>query len=259
MSLRGTLDKLAPQFEKGGRYERLYPLYEMIDTICYSPGLVTKTSSHVRDAVDMKRIMTTVWICAFFPMIAGMYFCGLQANLAMETMGLSAVSGWRGDLILLLAGHDPESVWDCMVFGAVHYFPIYITVFIVGGIWEAIFSIVRGHEINEGFFVTSILFSLTLPATIPLWQAALGITFGVVVGKEIFGGTGKNFLNPALTGRAFLYFAYPAQISGDSVWTAVDGYSGATALVRLRRKGCLGLLKWAFPGLRRFSGTCKGP
>ena len=95
------------------------PLYEMIDTICYSPGLVTKTSSHVRDAVDMKRIMTTVWICAFFPMIAGMYFCGLQANAAMETMGVSAVSGWRGDLILFLAGHDPESVWDCMVFGAV--------------------------------------------------------------------------------------------------------------------------------------------
>ena len=97
-----------------------------------------KTSSHVRDAVDMKRIMTTVWICAFFPMIAGMYFCGLQANAAMDH-GCSAVSGWRGDLILFLAGHDPESVWDCMVFGAVHYFPIYITVFIVGGIWEAIF------------------------------------------------------------------------------------------------------------------------
>ena len=258
MSLRGTLDRLAPQFEKGGRYERLYPLYEMVDTICYSPGLVTKTSSHVRDAVDMKRIMTTVWICAFFPMIAGMYFCGLQANVAMENMGLSVVSGWRGDLILLLAGHDPESVWDCMVFGAVHYFPIYITVFIVGGIWEAIFSIVRGHEINEGFFVTSILFSLTLPATIPLWQAALGITFGVVVGKEIFGGTGKNFLNPALTGRAFLYFAYPAQISGDSVWTAVDGYSGATALGQAAAEGMSGLAEMGISWSEAFLGNMQG-
>ena len=100
----------------------------------------------------------------------------------------------------------------------------------VGGFWEVLFAIKRGHEVNEGFFVTSVLFALILPATIPLWQVALGITFGVVIGKEIFGGTGKNFLNPALTGRAFLYFAYPAQISGDAVWVAADGYTGATAL-----------------------------
>jgi Na+-transporting NADH:ubiquinone oxidoreductase subunit B len=116
------------------------------------------------------------------------------------------------------------------LYGACFFFPIYATVFIVGAFWEVLFSAVRKHEINEGFFVTSVLFALTLPATIPLWQAALGITFGIVVAKEIFGGTGRNFLNPALSGRAFLYFAYPAQISGDAIWTAADGYSGATWL-----------------------------
>ena len=127
-------------------------------------------------------------------------------------------------------GVDPTSFFDNFWHGFWYWFPIYATVFIVGGFWEVLFASVRGHEINEGFFVTSILFSLIVPATLPLWQAALGISFGIVIGKEVFGGTGKNFLNPALTARAFLYFAYPAQISGDAVWTAVDGYTGATAL-----------------------------
>ena len=117
-----------------------------------------------------------------------------------------------------------------MLLGATYFLPIYLTVFLVGGFWEVLFAMVRGHEINEGFFVTSILFALIVPPTLPLWQAVLGITFGVVVAKEVFGGTGKNFLNPALAGRAFLFFAYPAQISGDAVWTAADGFTGATAL-----------------------------
>lgn len=115
-------------------------------------------------------------------------------------------------------------------YGACFWLPIYAVTFIVGGFWEVLFASVRKHEVNEGFFVTSVLFALTLPATIPLWQVALGITFGVVIAKEVFGGTGRNFLNPALSGRAFLYFAYPAQISGDQVWVAADGYSGATSL-----------------------------
>ena len=124
-----------------------------------------------------------------------------------------------------------------MVYGFAYVLPIDATVFIVGGFWEVLFASVRGHEVNEGFFVTSILFSLTCPPDLPLWQAALGITFGVVVGKEVFGGTGKNFLNPALTGRAFLYFAYPAQISGDAVWVAADGYTGASALGMMAQGG----------------------
>ncbi len=121
----------------------------------------------------------------------------------------------------------PDAGWlSMMMLGAVFFVPIYATVFLVGGFWEVLFAIVRKHEVNEGFFVTSILFALIVPPTMPLWQAALGISFGVVIAKEIFGGTGRNFLNPALAGRAFLFFAYPAQISGDLVWTAADGFSG---------------------------------
>jgi len=130
----------------------------------------------------------------------------------------------------MLAGNDASSIWDNMIYGATYFVPIYFVAFAVGGFWEVLFAMVRGHEVNEGFFVTSILFALILPPDIPLWQVALGISFGVVIGKEIFGGTGKNFLNPALTGRAFLFFAYPSEISGDAVWTAVDGFSGATTL-----------------------------
>jgi Na+-transporting NADH:ubiquinone oxidoreductase subunit B len=140
------------------------------------------------------------------------------------------VEGWHGWLIGLLAGNDASSIWDCFWYGAVYFLPIYIVTFLVGISWEILFAIKRGHEVNEGFFVTSILFALSCPPDIPLWQVALGISFGVVVGKEVFGGTGKNFLNPALAGRAFLYFAYPAQMSGDAVWVAVDGYTRATAL-----------------------------
>ncbi|WP_110687501.1 NADH:ubiquinone reductase (Na(+)-transporting) subunit B [Salinicola aestuarinus] len=230
MGIRNTLDKLEPHFEKGGKYEKFYALYEAVDTIFYSPPSVTKSMTHVRDGIDLKRIMITVWMCTFPAMFFGMYNAGLQANTAIAD-GYQALGGWRETLTLALAGgHDPASLWSNFVLGATYFLPIYLVTFIVGGFWEVLFAIKRGHEVNEGFFVTSVLFALTLPATIPLWQVALGITFGVVVGKEIFGGTGKNFLNPALTGRAFLYFAYPGQISGDSVWVAADGYTGATAL-----------------------------
>lgn len=237
MSLRRILDNMAPHFEKGGKYEKLYPLYEAADTIFYSPSSVTVSGSHVRDGIDLKRIMITVWLAAFPAMFYGMYNVGYQANMAMMNMGVESLAGWRGALIGMVAGHDPSSIWDNFWYGAMHYIPIYATVFIVGGIWEVIFAVKRGHEINEGFFVTSILFALIVPATLPLWQAALGISFGVIVGKEVFGGTGKNFLNPALTGRAFLFFAYAPQISGDSVWTAVDGFSGATALAQIAEGG----------------------
>ena len=217
MSLRELLDSIEPHFEKGGRFEKYIAAYEMVDTIFYTPGEVTTSASHVRDSADLKRIMTTVWWCAFFPMFIGMYYVGLQANIAMDQMGVEGLAGWRGWIVDLLAGYDVDNWWHCMVYGAVFYVPIYMVTFIVGGVWEVFFAVKRGHEVNEGFFVTSILFSLIVPATIPLWQVALGISFGVVIGKEIFGGTGKNFLNPALTGRAFLFFAYPSAISGDFV------------------------------------------
>ncbi len=258
MWLRDALDNIEPHFEKGGRFEKFYSVYEMVDTVFYSPGHVTKTSSHVRDAVDMKRVMTTVWWCAFFPMFAGMYHAGLQANLAMDAMGIAGLEGWRGVLLELVAGYDAESIWDCLVYGAMFYVPIYMVVFVVGGLWEVVIATIRGHEVNEGFFVTSILFSLIVPASLPLWQAALGISFGVVIGKEIFGGTGKNFLNPALTGRAFLFFAYPGEISGDAVWTAVDGFSGATPLGIAALQGMEGVTMSGFTWMDAFLGKMQG-
>ena len=229
--LRKTLDNLHPHVVRGGKYEKFYALYEAIDTIFYSPADVNKGRNHIRDGIDLKRVMIYVWIAAMPCVLMGSYNVGLQANLAMQSLGLTEVMGWRGDILTLFgSGIDPNNIMDNFWHGFWYWFPIYATVFIVGGFWEVLFASVRGHEINEGFFVSSILFSLVVPATLPLWQAALGISFGIVIGKEVFGGTGKNFLNPALTGRAFLYFAYPAQITGDAVWVAVDGYTGATAL-----------------------------
>ncbi|ANM32324.1 Na(+)-translocating NADH-quinone reductase subunit B [Acidobacteria bacterium Mor1] len=222
---------MEPLFLKGGKLEKLYPLWEAQDTFLFSPKSVTKTSAHVRDALDLKRMMSMV-IVALIPCIfMAMYNTGLQANIAMENLGVDSQAGWRGAVLDGIGiGYDPGNFLACLLHGALFFLPVYIVCMAVGGAWEALFSIVRGHEINEGFLVTGMLFPLTLPPTIPLWQVAIGISFGVVVGKEIFGGTGRNFLNPALTARAFLYFAYSNQIVGDTVWTAVDGFSGATPL-----------------------------
>jgi Na+-transporting NADH:ubiquinone oxidoreductase subunit B len=156
-------------------------------------------------------------------------------------------------------GYAPGSFLSCFVHGGLYFLPVYIVTMTVGGLWEVLFAIVRRHEINEGFLVTGMLFPLTLPPTIPLWQVALGISFGVVIGKEIFGGTGRNFLNPALTARAFLYFAYPAQISGDAVWVALDGYTGATTLgVMATADPAVGLDAINVTWLQAFLGTISG-
>ena len=227
MGLRTFLDDIEPHFHKGGKYESWYPLYEAIDTGLYRPSDVTKTTSHVRDGIDLKRMMITVWLCTFPAMFFGMYNVGWQANTIMADLGLTQVGNWRD---FFIAGFDPNSLFDNIYHGALYFLPIYAVTFIVGGFWEVLFAMKRGHEVNEGFFVTSVLFALICPPSVPLWQVALGISFGIVIGKEVFGGTGKNFLNPALTGRAFLFFAYPASMSGEAVWTAVDGYTGATAL-----------------------------
>jgi Na+-transporting NADH:ubiquinone oxidoreductase subunit B len=224
------MDSIAPHFEKGGKFESLYPAFEAIDTALYTPGHVTHRASHVRDGLDLKRIMMTVWMCAFIPGLAGAYWVGLQANEAMAALGMTSADNWRAIFLDVLIGYDATSAWDNIVHGLAYFLPLYIVVFLAGITFEIWFASKRGHEVNEGFFVTSILFTLTLPPGTPLWMAALGIIFGVVIGKEVFGGTGKNFLNPALTGRAFLYFAYPAQMSGDAVWVAVDGYTAATSL-----------------------------
>ncbi|CEA05534.1 Na(+)-translocating NADH-quinone reductase subunit B [Pseudomonas saudimassiliensis] len=260
MGLRSFLDKIEHHFEKGGKHEKWYALYEAVDTFLYKPSSVTKTTAHVRDGIDLKRMMITVWLCTFPAMFFGMWNVGYQANsiFAVNSELLEAQEGWRIGLIAMLAGFDPASIWDNIVHGATWFLPIYAVTFIVGGFWEVLFASIRKHEVNEGFFVTSVLFALILPPDIPLWQVAMGISFGVVIGKEIFGGTGKNFLNPALTGRAFLFFAYPAQLSGDAVWTAVDGFTGATALSVAGAGGIDTVVNSGLSWMDAFIGTMHG-
>ncbi|GIL06016.1 MAG: Na(+)-translocating NADH-quinone reductase subunit B [Betaproteobacteria bacterium] len=239
--LRAALDRQARHFEKGGKLEKFYPLWEAIDTFFYTPASVTRTGAHVRDALDLKRMMILVVVAAIPCALMAMYNTGLQANLALDPAKTAALDGWRHELIRLLGvGYSPASALANFVHGALYFLPLYVVTMAVGLAWEVTFSIVRRLEVNEGFFVTGILYVLILPPTTPLWQAALGISFGVVLAKEVFGGTGMNFINPALAARAFLFFAYPAEISGDKVWTAVpdgaavDGFSGATLLAQMR-------------------------
>ncbi|RCU49131.1 MULTISPECIES: NADH:ubiquinone reductase (Na(+)-transporting) subunit B [Corallincola] len=231
MGLKSFFESIEPSFEKGGKYEKYYALFEAAYTIFYTPGLVTKKNTHVRDNIDLKRMMITVYLALWPALFYGMFNIGDQASAALAA-GYALPDSWQVGIFHMLGGDlGAAAGWGSkMLYGACYFLPIYAVAFGVGGFWEVLFASIRKHEINEGFFVTSILFALIVPPSLPLWQAALGITFGVVIAKEVFGGTGRNFLNPALAGRAFLFFAYPAQISGDAVWTAVDGFSGATAL-----------------------------
>jgi Na+-transporting NADH:ubiquinone oxidoreductase subunit B len=240
-ALRAFLDRQAHHFERGGRYERFYPLWEAVDTFFYTPAAVTQTGAHVRDALDLKRMMMLVVIATLPCVFMAMYNTGLQANLALDPARIAQAAGWRHAVLQWLGiGYDAGSVLHNVVHGALYFLPLYAVTMVVGLTWEVLFAIVRKVEVNEGFFVTGILFPLTLPPGTPLWQAAIGISFGVVIAKEVFGGTGMNFINPALAARAFLFFAYPAQMSGDVVWTAldpalaVDGFSGATVLSQVR-------------------------
>ena len=255
--MRHWLDHMEPLFTQGGKYEKYYSLYEMVDTLLFSPPDRTIGSPHVRDALDLKRVMGYVWLATFPVMFMACFNTGLQANMAMQSMGLEQAEGWRG-VIMNMIGYNPSSFFDNFFHGLLYFVPIYMTTFIIGGMVEVVFATVRGHEVNEGFFVTSILYSLTLPPTTPLWMVAMGIVFGVVLGKEVFGGTGKNFVNPALAGRAFLYFAYPAYMSGDAVWVAADGYTGATPLSNAAANGVNGILEGAVTWWDAFLGVIPG-
>ena len=255
--LRALLDSQAKHFKKGGKLEALYPLYEANDTFLYTPGEVTSGASHVRDGLDLKRMMVTVVLALSGCVFMAMYNTGYQANLAISH-GALPLANWQSNVFQEFGWtFTPDSVSACIAHGALYYLPVLLVTFAVGGAWEMLFASVRRHEVNEGFLVTGMLFPLVLPVTIPLWQVALGISFGVVIGKEIFGGTGMNILNPALTARAFVFFAYPAEMSGDSVWIAAstgsDGVSGATWLAESAETGAVaftqGLTFWdAFMG-----------
>jgi Na+-transporting NADH:ubiquinone oxidoreductase subunit B len=257
--LRHFLDRIEPHFHKGGSYEKYYALYEMVDTFLYTPSDVNRGSPHVRDAIDLKRLMTYVVLATFPVLLMMMWNTGYQANSAMAALGMTDAEGWRGWLLSTFGiGYDPNSIFANMFHGFLYFLPMYIVTLAAGGTFEVIFAAVRNHEVNEGFLVSSMLYTLTLPPSTPLWMVALGIIFGVVLGKEVFGGTGKNFLNPALTGRAFLYFAYPAAMSGDAVWTAIDGYSGATPLSLAAQGGVEAIEAAGYSWTQTFIGMMPG-
>ncbi len=254
--LRRFLDRLHPLFDKGGKFEKWFPLYEAADTFLYTPGEVTHGRTHVRDGMDLKRMLGTVAFALVPCMLMAMYNTGYQANAYMMKQGVQATTGWRASVIDALGvGYHPDNIVADFVHGALYFLPVLIVCFAVGGFWEMLFATIRKHEINEGFLVTGILFPLTLPPTIPLWQVAVGISFAVIFAKEVFGGTGKNFLNPALAARAFLYFAYATDMTGSTIWTAVDGFSGATPLGLVQTDGMQALnISWS----SAFLGTMQG-
>ncbi len=257
--LRNLLDRMHPLFVRGGKLEQFHAVYEMVDTLFYQPDTRTQTAPHVRDAIDLKRVMIVVVVCSMPAMLVGTWNVGYQANMAMEALGVASAPGWRGAILELFGvGYAASNPLACFLHGLLYFLPMYIVTMAVGGFWEVLFAGVRNHEVNEGFFVTSWLYVLILPPDTPLWQVALGITFGVVIAKEVFGGTGKNFLNPALAGRAFLYFAYPATLSGNAVWTAVDGFSGATALGLSAIDGMQGIATAGITWMDAFLGNIQG-
>lgn len=208
--LYNVLDKAKPHFEKGGKFERLYPVFEATDTILFSTDEITESGPHIRDSIDTKRIMILVVISLLPLYVFGALNVGFQNALAL---GIER-TGW-------------QNFW--VGFGNI--LPIIAVTFASGAFWELLFAVVRKHPVSEGFLVTCALIPLTMPPNIPLWQIAIATSFGIVIGKEIFGGVGMNIFNPALMARVFIFFTYPTKISGDKVWVAgPDGYSGATAL-----------------------------
>ena len=221
--IRDMHDKVAPNFEKGGKFEKFHPAWEAHDTLLFTPGLVTKAAAHIRDALDQKRMMITVVVAMLPCFFMAMMNTGYIANSAVAA-GAAPLDDWHSMLYNLMFSYankgDTVSFFSLsnFILGAIFFLPVYITTLAVGGLAEVAICIVRKHPVTEGFLVTSALFPLILPPTIPLWQVGLGILFGVVIGKEIFGGVGMNILNPALTARAFLFFAYPSGISGQNPW-----------------------------------------
>ena len=208
--IKKVLDKYRDNFEEGGKLEKFYPIFEATDTILFSTNEVTKSGPHIRDSIDTKRIMILVVIALLPLYIFGAINIGFQNSIAIDL---------------------ERSNWENFWFGFNKILPIIIVTFASGAFWELLFAVVRKHPVSEGFLVTCALIPLTMPAGIPLWQIAVATTFGIVIGKEIFGGVGMNIFNPALMARVFIFFTYPTKISGDKVWVlGPDGYSGATAL-----------------------------
>lgn len=219
--IKDKFEELRPHFEEGGKYEKWYFIFEAHETLFLQPKDTAKPKgAHIRDAIDMKRLMVTVIIALVPCLLFGIWNAGHQHYIHMT----------EAELATALGEGASAGFMDKFIFGLIRIVPIIAVSYIVGLTTEFLIATYRRHPINEGFLVTGLLLPLIVPSTIPLWQVAVATLFAVVLGKEVFGGTGMNILNPALTARAFLFFAYPSQISGEDVWIDLDGYSGATVL-----------------------------
>ncbi|MEG1935793.1 MAG: RnfABCDGE type electron transport complex subunit D, partial [Rikenellaceae bacterium] len=219
MSLRNFINNIKPAFEKGGRFQALHSTFDAFESFLFVPNTVTKNGSHIRDVIDMKRTMFIVVVALVPALLFGMYNAGLQHFRAMNDLAAAS------------------AVMDCFWFGFLKVLPIIIVSYVVGLGIEFIVAQMRHHEVNEGFLVSGMLIPLVMPIDAPLWMVAVATAFAVIIGKEVFGGTGMNVFNPALLARAFMFFAYTPYISGEKIWIAgmnegltVDGYSGATPL-----------------------------
>jgi Na+-transporting NADH:ubiquinone oxidoreductase subunit B len=215
---KNILNTVKPHFEKGGKLEKMYPAYDAFETFLFVPDHTTKLGSHIRDAIDLKRTMITVLIALMPALLFGMWNVG---QLHFTAIG------------------ESFTLMSAFTFGALKMLPLIAISYGVGLSIEFAFAISRGHSVNEGYLVTGMLIPMVMPIDVPLWMLAVSVVFAVIIGKEVFGGTGMNILNPALTARAFLFFAYPSYMSGDKVWTntdggtVIDGFSGATPLANL--------------------------
>ncbi len=241
-ALRQYLDKIKPNFEKGGKFEKLHSSFDAFETFLFTPKTTSKTGVHIHDAIDSKRTMSVVVLALLPALLFGIWNTGYQHFLSL--------------------GQADADFWQMIGFGALKVLPIVVVSYVVGLGIEFMFAQMKGHEVAEGFLVSGMLIPLVLPADVPLWMVAVATAFAVVIGKEVFGGTGMNIWNPALVARAFLFFAYPSKMSGDLIWVSglskgegiVDGFSGATPLGNVIT-GKLDLLPST---LQSFIGTIPG-
>ncbi len=232
---KSLLDSVKPHFENGGKLEKLHPAYDAFETFLFVPNHTTKTGSHIRDAIDLKRTMSMVIVALLPCLLFGMWNVGHQYYSLMDSANSSYLSN--------------PTFFDKFNLGFWKFLPLIVVSYVVGLTVEFAFAVYRGHQVNEGYLVTGLLIPLTMPIDVPLWMLAISVVFAVVIGKEVFGGTGMNILNPALTARAFLFFAYPSYMSGDKVWVhnaSVDGHSGATILGDLASSVSWTKLDWNF-------------
>ncbi len=246
------LDDLKPHFDQGGKWEKYSALYEAIDTTMYSPAAVNNGSVHVRDSINHKRVMSIIMLALLPCILMAMWNSGYQENLTLTQM----LAAGQIDSLPMLS--DSTSIIANLMTGAGLFLPVLIVSLLTQAVWVTVFASMRKKQICAGFLVTSTLIALLMPPTVPLWQVVIATSFGVVLGRELFGGIGMNFLNPALVAWAFMSMAYSGSMNGDSVWTAVDGYTGATPLAMALSDGVPSLAAQGITWQSAFLGTIPG-